>query len=297
MYQYYESKDAYIFTADDLSYTVIVHENNPRNIEVGSLIKHSESQYTPVSADNIQLAASAYYQELETKANSELIADELEGIFSLFQPLDVSEQHRDTWAGHYRLNIKLNFDSYWMYCTSIDPLKDTLRKEQAEYLDLKYDCMAKIEDPSEFAMQIGLDFAEQIDFCNDLKVISNSISQDAVQRIKKDIENNFDRVGEHIIFVRHGPIIYTDTTGLSLSSVPLEQLRAGIEYDVDRKVIQQIAHIAPFLKLPKYQKQQEYRFIVWDLSYMPNNRRFYLKISNELRNLVSPITSDLDFTF
>lgn len=292
MYQYYESKNAYISTADDLSYTVIVHEYNPRNIEVGSLIKHSESQYTPVSADNIQLATPVYYKELETEANSELLADGLEGIFSLFQPLDVSEQHRDTWSGHYRLNIELNFDSYWMYCASIDPLNDTLRKEQAKHLDSNYDCMAKMGNSSEFAMQIGLDFAEQIDFRNDLKVKSNSTSQDAVQRTKKDIENNFDRVGEHILFVRHGPIIYTDTVGLSLSSVPLEQLRAGIEYNVDRKVIQNIAHIAPFLKLPKYQKQQEYRFIVWDLSYMPNNRQFHLKISNELRTLVSPITID-----
>ena len=286
MYQYYESKDAYIFTTDDLSCTVIVHEYNPSNIEVSSLIKHSASQYTPVSADKIQLASAIYYKELETEANSELIADELEGIFSLFQPLDVSE------PGHYRLNIKLNFDSYWMYCASIDPLKDTLRKEQAKHLDSNYDCMAKIGNPSEFAMQIGLDFAEQIDFCNDLKVISRSGSQDAVQKVKKDIKKDFGCVGKHIIMVRHGPITYTDTTGFSLSSVPLEQLHAGIEYDVDRKVIQKIAHIAPFLKLPKYQKQQEYRFIVWALSYMPNNHRFSLKISNELRNLVSLVTID-----
>ena len=237
------------------------------------------------------MATPAYYQKLETKANSELIADELEGIFSLFQPLDVSEQHRATWPGHYRLNTELNF-SYWMYCTSIDPLENTLRKEQAEHLDLKYDCMAKIEDPSEFAMQIGLDFAEQIDFRNDLKAKSNFRFQNSVQKIKEDIENNFDRVGNHIIFVRHGPIIYTDTKGLSLSSVPLEQLHAGIEYDMKREVIQNIGRIAPFLKLPKYEKQQEYRFIVWDLSHMPNNCRFHLKISSELRNLISPISID-----
>ena len=220
MYQYYESKNAYISTADDLSYTVIVHEYNPYNIEINSLIKHSKSQHTPVSADNIQLATPAYYQELETEANSELLADELEGIFSLIHPLDVSEQHRVTWHGHYRLNIELNFDSYWMYCASIDPLKDTLRKEQAKHLDSNYDCMAKIGNPSEFAMQIGLDFAEQIDFRNDLKIIPNSNSQNSVQRIKKNIEKDFGRVGEHIIFVRHGPVTYADNIKeLSLSLV------------------------------------------------------------------------------
>ena len=294
MYQYYESKNAYISTADDLSYTVIVHEYNPYNIEINSLIKHSKSQHTPVSADNIQLATPAYYQELETKANSELLADELEGTFSLIHPLNMPDKHHDIPSERkFRLNIKLNFDSYWMYCTSIDPLKNTLRKEQAEHLDSNYDCMAKIGNLSEFAMQIGLDFAEQIDFRNDLKVISNSGSQNSVQRIKKGIEKDFGRVGEHIIFVRHGPVTYADNIKeLSLSPVSLDELRAGIEYDVDRKVIQQIAHITPFLKLPNYQKQQEYRFIIWDLSYMPNNRRFYLKISNELRNLVSPITID-----
>ena len=47
--------------------------------------------------------------------------------------------------------------------------------------------------------------------------------------------------------------------------------------------------IIPFVKREKYKEQQEYRFLVRVWGYRPNKDRFYLKVSDGVRNMMTPV--------
>ena len=49
--------------------------------------------------------------------------------------------------------------------------------------------------------------------------------------------------------------------------------------------------IIPFVKRKKYKEQQEYRFVVSVQFHSPKEDTFALKVSDELRNLMTPIES------
>ena len=85
-----------MFTVDDRSCTVVVCSVDLATIvsefnlhlysKSDTLIKYSEARFSPVSsqpADHIRLATPSYYRDLEAGENSELIADDREGAYTL----------------------------------------------------------------------------------------------------------------------------------------------------------------------------------------------------------------------
>ena len=289
-----------MFTANDHSYTVkvcfvglqdIIWGINHSYSESDTLIKYSEAMYSPVSpepSDQIRLATPSYYQNLEVEENSELIKDNLEG--SYIEQLDWGRTGSDgmeaikknlagppLYASNSSVRLKLTWarKGFWMYCTSINPNTYYERKEQMENLSPNYDFITKIENPSEFAKQLGRDVGKHISLHNNLKCnrpglhIITSATKNAL------IAEHGVGIGEHLIFVNHGPVIYLDEGKIQefLNTIP--NVKGGA--------------IIPFVKRKKYENQQEYRFVVSVQWHSPNEDILDLQVSDDLRSLMSPI--------
>ena len=286
-----------MFTANDLSYTVyvcfvdlatVVSGINPHSYSKSdTLIKYSEARFSPVSpepADHIRLATPSYYQDLEAGENSKLIADNLEGrhIETLnwrsrgSRVMETLKQNSSASLPGLVYNLKADVarerNDFWMYCTSIDPNTGYGRNKQIKYLSPDYSFMTGIENPSEFAKQLGHDVAKQIEPDGDLKCDYSGLH----------ILASFSRrecgfMGNLLIFINHGPVIY-------LEEGKRERLLNNPPEERDGSIV-------PFVKPKKYKEQQEYRFVVSVQFHSPNKSTFYLKVSDELRNLMAPIES------
>ena len=286
-----------MFTVSDLSCTIKVCFVDLATIVSGfnlhsysksdTLIKYSEARFSPVSpepADCIRLATPSYYQKFKTGENSELIADDREG--SYIETLNwrnrgsaVMETLKNNLSASLlgvRYNLKATMrrgrNDFWMYCTSIDPGLSYYRSKQMKSLSQSYDFMTKIAEPSEFAKQLGRDVGKQIELDRDLKcdypgphiLASFSRRQSGV-------------MDDSLIFVNHGPVIYLDDDKIEkLLNNPPEENGGSI---------------IPFVKRKKYKEQQEYRFLISVQFHSPKQDTFYLKVSDELKNLMAPEAS------
>ncbi len=254
-------------TVDDRSYTVIVHSirlknhrenDNPiifRNPD--TLIKYSKEEHSPASSKpsrHLRLRPPSYYRNLEMKLDSELISDNLESQYIEKMKPNSYTQFKLTWGT----------DNLWMYCTSIDPGTNNDRAEQMKYLSVKYNFETKIESPSCFAKQLGFDFGKQIALNNGLKCDYPALYTIALFK-KKNIP-------KYIIYVNHGPVIYTDKIDEYMGF--FDKKHHGI--------------IIPFVKRQKFIEQKEYRFCVYVELHGPKEEHFDLKVSDDLRNLIKP---------
>ena len=281
-----------VFTAKDLSYTVQVHFVDLQNViwcawhsysEFDTLIKYSETRYSPVSAEFLKLATPRYYRELEIEDSSELIKDDLESAVK--ETLDwyrrgsrQMENMKENlikrlpyWSG-VKLSLTLGRDDFCMYCTSIDPYLSYERKKQMKSLSTEYDSMVKIEKPSEFAKQLGHDVGKYIRTHDDLQF---DYSQPSINHILGSFYRKLTgSMGEYLISVDHGPVIYLNE----------DEIGEVVKADFEVKT----SSLIPFVKRERYKEQQEYRFIVRIQGHILDEKEFYLKISDDLRNLVSP---------
>ena len=284
-----------MFTVDDRSCTVVVCSVDLATVvsefnlhsysKSDTLIKYSEARFSPVSsepADHIRLSTPSYYQDLKAGSNSELIADDREGIYieSLNwrnQGSVVMENFKQRSTAslpglRYNLKAKMRWErkDFWMYCTSIDPIISYKRKKQMEHLSPNYDFMTKIEKPSEFAKQLGRDVGKQIEFDRDKKCDNFGLHILASFSRK---QNEF--LGDSLIAVDHGPVIYLDDDKIERLLNNYSEEHSG--------------SIVPFVKRKKYKEQQEYRFVVSVQFHSPNKDTFNLKVSDAFRNLMALI--------
>ena len=224
-----------MFTANDLSYTVkvcfvdlqsVMWGINHSYSESDMLIKYSEAKYSPVSpepADHIRLATPSYYQNLEVEKNSKLIKDDLEGSYIEYlnwnrkgsYSMEVFKKNiagPPLYAGNSSVSLKYTWarKDFWMYCTSIAPNTNYERIEQMENLSLNYDFITKIESPSEFAKQLGRDVGKHISLHNNLKCARPGLHMITSATKKEFIAKHGVGIGEHLIFINHGPVIYLD---------------------------------------------------------------------------------------
>ena len=266
-----------MFTANDLSYTVkvcfvdlqsVMWGINHSYSESDMLIKYSEAKYSPVSpepADHIRLATPSYYQNLEVEKNSKLIKDDLEGSYIEYLNWNSSVNLKYTWARK----------DFWMYCTSIAPNTNYERIEQMENLSLNYDFITKIESPSEFAKQLGRDVGKHISLHNNLKCARPGLHMITSATKKEFIAKHGVGIGEHLIFINHGPVIYLDKNEIQEFMDNIPNVKGG--------------SVIPFVKREKYENQQEYRFVVSVQWHSPTEDILDLQVSNDLRKLMSPI--------
>ena len=279
-----------VFTPENLSYTLQISFVDLRNVipgaqhsysESDTLIKYSEAQYSPVSAEYLKLATPRYYRELEPESNSELIADDLEAAY-----IDILDwKGRGSWrmesvkkllienlpdlSANVKVKSKMVRDNFCMYCTAIDPKRDRERENQMKNLSKDYDSMAKIENPSDFAEQLGRDIGEHIGLPNNL-----NYSQSAILHVLGSIDRKQTGfMGEYLIAIDHGPVIYLNEDEIREVVKKYGEVKGG--------------DVIPFVKREKFKNQREYRFIVSIQGHILDKKEFYLKISPELRDLVS----------
>ena len=301
------------FTVGNLSYTVricfvdlttIVSGINFHSYsESDTLIKYSEARFSPVSsksANSIQLATPSYYRNLNPKTNSEFIADNLEsayrerlswqnqgsvGMETLKESLASSPFNFTDNVSIEVTNVLLS--EFWMYCTSIAPyLRDDM-EEQMKDLSPSYNSITKIENPSKFAEQLGRDVGKQIELHRDFEF--NPSGWEFRDFYGEVLDMISFRLGEqssgeqgkvdYLISVNHGPVIYLAEDEIEESIINVQKGSSGA--------------IIPFLKRKKYEEQQEYRFVIRVRCHSPNENPFYLKVSDELRNLMKPIENVL----
>ena len=283
-----------VFTSEDLSYTVQVRFVDLQNVIPGVqhsysksdvLIKYSEAQYSLVSADFLKLATPRYYRELEVESNSELIADDLEAAYidtldwkrqgsTVIESVKRSLIENSPYSrGNVKVKLKMVCGSFCMYCTAITPNSSRERENQMRSFSAEYDSMVKIEKSSEFAKQLGRDVGKHIGLHNDLK---RDYSQPSIlHTLGSFYRNQSGFMGEYLITIDHGPIIYLD--------------KDEIEEVVRKYSEVKASDIIPFVKRKRYKEQQEYRFIVSIQGHIFDKQELYLEISPELRNFVLPV--------
>ena len=157
-----------------------------------------------------------------------------------------------------------------MYCTSIDPELSQKRKEQMEKTDPDYDFMTKIENPAAFAEQLGHDFGKQIESGKDLKCTNPGLHM-----LFSTLSKLHGQASDLSILVDHGPVIYLEK----------EKSQEFINYASERTDLPVIL----FVKDLKYELQQEYRFVIKVAGHSPKKDKFYLKVSEDIRQLMLPI--------
>ncbi len=263
-----------------------------------TLIKYSEEQYSPVSPTStgtLQLGAPSLYKSHEEcgKETSGLVADNSEG--EITETLNWSRQgsqHMEAFKksvtasvpgsrGNIKVNITRELPGFWLYCTSIDPRIIRKRVEQMKKTCPKYDYMTQIDKPAAFAKQLGHDFGEQVEPSKHLKC-----DFPTWYTITSAADRQHRQTNDYYIFVDHGPVVYLEEEKQSqFINRAVERVQGITDCPSEEE-----ATIALFLKDPKYQVQQEYRFVVRVPFHSPSKDSFRFSVSEELKKFMSPIS-------
>ena len=202
-------------------------------------------------------------------------------------------------------NLTFGCSQFWMYCTAIDPQTRRGREMQWKHLSPNYNFMTCIENPPDFAQQLGIDFAKQGEFKNNVRCDSpglvsinsyllmktiadwyNKTSADGIPEAANAIRNFLLRTKESleicVIHVCHGAVIYFEKDRIAPFMAEVSDFQKST--------------ILPFIKQSDYAEQQEYRFVISVQHHTPVSDTLYLTVSDELRRLMSPLgTAPRDF--
>ncbi len=238
---------------------------------VSQLLKLSERCTAPYRGRELWLRTPAYYRRIESADTKP--TDPHDGLLTK----DATPWMRRTVALEVgsidSLNATMTFaadQEPWVYCTSIPPTNEAERKELIERFP-EYDAMTAIEDPTSFAVRLGIDFAFSVQ-----KPIHVELSP--LERWAYDQSSYSVPLweGEHpidkIVRVYHGPVVYEDQSGV---------LGSG-EDVVDASMVPK----GWFTKKTEFSGEREYRFAVSTLG-KPRDDTFRLPISDEMRLLTA----------
>ena len=281
-----------------------------------ALIKYSASEFSPVSptpSKHIRLATPSVFRSLNPDENSELIADKLDS--ALVEQLDwnregttpteflkksLRESQFDFEQANAHITLTLSGADRWMYCASIAPENNRKRKKQRENLSTNYDFMTRIDNPSNFAKQLGYDFGKQVKIKADFQCNSSALFEIGSAAVKEHIANSLARFATtqelstvaksvaaealarhkegpdgYSIFIDHGPVLYLESKNIAPFIAGIPKFREG--------------EFLPFVKQIEYEEQKEYRFVTSIQFHTPKNDAFNLIVSDELRNLMTPL--------
>ncbi len=220
---------------------------------VGRVVKFSKRCYAPCRADKLRLATPSYYRDQENLPPG--IADPDENTL---------RKNATAWGRNRFSNnsfeAEIVFSSVsepWIYCASHLPSHRVSWDLTTTFSDeYDYDAATEIKDVDAFAMWLGIDFALQIDKGKHLKL------------------GGLNTRDYTFVNVYHGPVHYEDESGV-------------IATDDDWVDIHGAAR-ACFTKRTEFADQSEYRFAVSTLG-MPKDKVFWLDVSEDLRELTSPM--------
>ena len=279
--------------------------------ESDTLIKYSEKEHSLVSSvpsNSIRLGAHNSFGDYIK--NPGLVGDNTEGEYTETRDWTKRESR---WAEarkksliadspildnaslrnmkfKMKMTMALNGGS-WLYSTSIDPKGNGQRIIQMKRTDPEYNFMTKIHEPTAFAQQLGRDFAKQIESNTDLKCNSLGLYTlaSAVSRQSG--------IGGYSIFVSHGPVIYLhEKEGAEFINRASKKMGNRVTVFIEDKKgeVQQDFEIGNevvlFVKDKKYEVQQEYRFVISVNFHSPSEKATFLKVSDDLKKFMSPIS-------
>ena len=239
---------------------VCVHRiNQGADLEV---VKFSKPEHAPDRGKCLQLAKLSYYRDSEPLP--EPIGDSLDGT----QRIDASKYiiKAINAPRNASLTAQITYSSpvdAWVYCTSVRP-----NRSSVEYEDLKmsfqkigYTEIRVIQDPSTFALQLGIDYA----------LLLNSEEYAERYETAKLGETAVSGNMKCNVQVIHGPVIYEDQSGEFHSPEVNDHLRPGM--------------FCTFTKRTRYSDQTEYRFAVFPTG-ATHEDTLHLPVSEELSNLL-----------
>ena len=223
--------------------------NKPTN-----LIKSSKGEHAIPVSNDIRLRTSAYYRGLE-ESDSGGIGDKEEATF--YRDTDFATFQRDSGqsplqaAHHVHVNLTHRREC-WLFCTSSAPVFFTETKKMRESIDPDYDAVTLIEDPSSFAMQLGIDFGGSFE--------TSAVTHPGPAHWKLP----------GLVIVEHGPVVYAES--------PSER--------ISRFLPEYRGLVTPFFKRKRFSVEKEYRFVISIGGQAePKETSFDLNVTKELKDL------------
>ena len=218
---------------------VALNDGSPRET-LPAVIKFSQQQYALTSHHSIQLATPRYYRNYpgedvgirDEKEASYIRTMDLKGFLDKHSP-QASNLGIPPGSGSAKLTFAR--DGCWMFCTSVKPATTGQARQLGHRVSKDYESLTVIGDPSEFARELGVTFGTHLED-TDLRLGG----LDILARYMMTPE-----LGEMVVWVYHGHVVYTDDPAAIVESYPEERR----------------ALIVPFLKRSQYAYQQEYRFV------------------------------------
>ncbi|MXZ17900.1 MAG: hypothetical protein F4069_03830 [Rhodothermaceae bacterium] len=242
----------------------------------GDVVKFSKPEHAPKSGRELKLATPAHYRKGEHM--DEGICDPQDGT----QIMDVSPYVAKSMhaklphATIHNLSARFTMTSCglpWIYCASVQPNRQSEFRRLKDLFHREYDYSAitAINDPSAFALQLGLDFLVTQDYSSCVKPnwIADEIrKRSSIQSELWDGTRSIDKA----VQVFHGPVVYEDLSGV------MNDLK-----DFGRST----GIYATFTKRTKYCEQAEYRFAISPFG-MVQEDPIYMPVSKRLADLVGP---------
>ena len=228
-----------------------------------AVVKYSERQYVLPHYHSVQLATPRFYRNYPGEDPG--IRDENEASYTKSMNLQrFLERYRpqpSTLGVLPELGsaaLTLARDDCWMFCASVRPTTAREARQVRRRFSEDYDCTTVIDDASEFARELGATFGTHL---ADADVRRGGLDVLASAGLPREL-------GERVVWVSHGHVVYTDDPAAMVQSYP-EERRAAI---------------VPFLKRSQYAYQREYRFVVATHGE-PVEQVIRLPVSDDLRAL------------
>lgn len=255
------------------AYLVLIHRINKHlfgDQRIRKIIKFSEEKHAPSKACCLALGTPAYYRSYEGVEKG--VQDSMEGLLEVDTTLLMREGFSsESPTGVTNLEAKFTMKSSsepWLYCTSICPddergLRKLIQKSRREVSTI-------IRDPDDFAIQLGVDFAINLDKSKDIELgmiwklgCQNSSIETSLWEGSRPIDK--------IVHVYHGPVLYEDQ--LEVAGALEDFAKLG---DWERVC---------FTKRMPFSHEVEYRFALSTLG-SPRSEQLFLKISDNLRSFI-----------
>ena len=265
--------------AKPLPYQVFVRRVglDPRGLTepAQGIVKFSPRRFSPATYDSLQLGTPLYYRGYDGEGSGirdeaeAVYVESLRSVFAKYNPEALAMI--GTWSGTFTVgNRKVTWEvktsgsvtyqtnDSWIYCTARHPRSRSERALMQSKFD--GDCMTALGAPSEFARELGSAFAQLSP--------SPKVSLDEwfyqLQHDTMLTETPLKR----IVYVCHGPVVYTDNPESLIETVPLQYRAAAV----------------PFVKGADYADQREYRFAVSTIG-TPTENLLAVPITTKLRSL------------
>lgn len=233
--------------------------------EARSVVKFSKRGHALTRSDALKLATAAHYRKYEGDGVG--IRDTDEGVYEESLQSHLGKWNPEAldsfwWGAVTSGSVTYKPDSDWLFCTSFPP--KSRRERMALEREFQADCVTALGEPAVFARELGSAVAQM--------TLPPKVSLEEwfhkKQRQMMLVETPF----KQLVWVTHGPVVYTDDAEPLIESVPLLQRSAAV----------------PFVEGLGYAHQREYRFTV-SIIGKPNQETLLVPDTPELRRLASGV--------